>query len=388
MIGTVKIVADENIPYIREAFNSVGKVELVGGRAITNALLKEADILLVRSITRVDKDLLDGTRIKMVATATIGTDHIDEEYLHRAGITFAGAAGSNSNSVAEYITAALLTLAGRKGFTLAGKTIGVIGVGNVGSKVAYKCRQLGLNVLKNDPPLRELTGSKEYCDLPELITASDVVTLHVPLKVKDRWPTFHMVNDLFLNKMKPGAFLFNSSRGAVVDGGILKGVLKSRGIAGCVLDVWENEPDIDGELLEMVDLGTPHIAGYSFDGKVNGTEMIYQAACRFLGIPANWDPRVIMPAPPVRMISEEPGAEGPEILRKIVKRVYDIEADDARLREILAMPAEKQPKHFDLLRKNYPVRREFFNTRIEFKGLKDDGLKQILTGLGFQVRDG
>ncbi len=388
MIGTVKIVADENIPYVREAFNSVGKVELVSGRAMTNALLKEADILLVRSITRVDRDLLEGTRVKMAATATIGTDHIDEEYLQRAGITFASAAGSNSNSVAEYITAALLTLAARKGFSLAGKTIGVVGVGNVGSKVAHKCRQLGMNVLKNDPPLQELTGSREFCDLPELIKGSDVVTVHVPLKVKGRWPTFHLVDDLFINKMKPGAFLFNSSRGAVVDGGILKKVLRDKRIAGCVLDVWENEPDIDPELLDRVDLGTPHIAGYSFDGKVNGTEMIYQAACRFLGIPAAWDPRIMMPAPPVPIISVENDADTSDILRKIVKGVYDIEADDGRLREILPLPAEKRPKHFDLLRKNYPVRREFFNTRIEFKEPVGRDLKQTLTGLGFQVHGG
>jgi erythronate-4-phosphate dehydrogenase len=385
MIGSVKIVADENIPYIREAFGSVGKVELVAGRSITPALLKDADILLVRSITQVDQSLLEGTGVKMVATATIGTDHIDEEYLRRAGITFASAAGSNSNSVSEYITAALLTLAERKGFDLAGKTIGVIGVGNVGSKVVHKCRELGMNVLKNDPPLQELTGSKEYCDLAELLKASDVVTLHVPLTVKDRRPTLHLVNDLFLNHMRPEAFLFNSSRGSVVDGGVLKSALKNKRIAGCVLDVWEGEPNIDPELLELVDLGTPHIAGYSFDGKVNGTEMIYQAACRFLGIPANWDPRTLMPAPAVPMISLEPSAKIQDTLRKVVKTIYDIEADDARLREMLTMPGEAHPKHFDRLRKNYPVRREFFNTRIEYNGPRADGLARALTGLRFQV---
>ncbi len=385
MIGSVKIVADENIPYVREAFGSLGKVDLVSGRAITCALLKDADILLVRSVTRVDESLLAGTRVKMVATATIGTDHIDELWLQQSGIAFASAAGSNSNSVAEYITAALLTLARRKGFTLAGKTLGVIGVGNVGSKVAHKGRELGMTVLKNDPPLRERTGSTDYCDLPDLLKAADFVTLHVPLKINDRWPTFHMVNDLFIGRMKPTAYLLNSSRGAVADGEIIKTALRNKRIAGCVLDVWENEPDIDAQLLEMVDLGSPHIAGYSFDGKVNGTEMIYHAACRFLGIEPTWNPKLLMPPPVVPSISLATTDDIESDLCATIRHVYDIEADDKRLREILTMPADKRPRHFDLLRKNYPVRREFFNTVVEVTAPAAESLKRTLSGLGFKL---
>ncbi|MFA5863736.1 MAG: 4-phosphoerythronate dehydrogenase PdxB [Phycisphaerae bacterium] len=385
MIGSVKIVADENIPYVREAFGQLGKIELVGGRAITSALLKDADILLVRSVTRVDQTLLAGTQVKMVATATIGTDHIDEDYLHRSGITFSSAAGSNSNSVAEYITAALLTLAQRKKFTLAGKTIGVIGVGNVGSKVVHKCRQLGMTVLKNDPPVKDLTGSTEYCELKDFINTADFITLHVPLVVKGRYPTLHLVDEKFLGKMKPSAYLFNSSRGSVVDGGALKRALQAKRLAGAVLDVWENEPDIDVELLKMIDLGTPHIAGYSFDGKVNGTELIYQAACRFLGVKPSWNPKTIMPAPPVPAMSVACSSTEEKFLYPVIKTIYDIEADDARLREITPLSSEKRPKHFDQLRKHYPVRREFFNTRIEFTPDADENVKQILTGLGFQT---
>jgi len=385
MIGSIKIVADENIPYVREAFGSLGKVELVSGRLITTALLKDADLLLVRSITRVDESLLAGTQVKFVATATIGTDHIDEPWLANHGISFASAAGSNSNSVAEYITAVLLTLADRKGFTLAGKTIGVIGVGNVGSKVAHKCRQMGMTVLKNDPPLQERTGTGDYCDLPDLLKQSDFVTLHVPLKIKDRWPTFHMVNDLFLKKMKPSAFLINSSRGSVVDGTLLRDTLKNKRLAGCVLDVWENEPAIDAQLLELVDLGTPHIAGYSFDGKVNGTEMIYQAACRFLGVPPTWNPKIIMPPPAVPSIVLTGSNDLQTDLYQTVKTLYDVQTDDKNLREILALPADKRPKHFDLLRKNYPIRREFFNTRVEVNTPAPESLMNILSGLGFQV---
>jgi erythronate-4-phosphate dehydrogenase len=383
-IGSIKIVADENIPYVKEAFGSLGRVELVAGRSMTNALLKDADVLLVRSVTRVNEALLDGTSVKMVATATIGTDHVDEDYLAKSGIAFSNAAGSNSNSVAEYITAALLTLATRKGFKLEGKTIGVVGIGNVGSKVAHKCSVLGMNVLKNDPPLKELTGSSEYVALKDIIPIADFLTLHTPLTLTGSHPTHHLVDASTLNKLKPSAFLFNSSRGSVVDGQALKQTLKEKRIAGALLDVWEKEPNIDPELLELVDIGSPHIAGYSFDGKVNGTMMIYQALCRFLGIEPAWNPKTIMPAPPVPLITIDPSeADEQTLLRQTVMKVYDIEADDQQLRELINEPADKQGKFFDQLRKLYPVRREFYNTRIEFSSSAGENLKRKLSGLGF-----
>ncbi len=385
-IGSIRIVADENIPYAREAFGSLGTVELVAGRSITNAILKNADILCVRSVTRVNEELLYGTRIKMVTTATIGTDHIDESYLQQAGIAFSSAAGSNSNSVSEYITAALLTLAERKGINLAGKTIGIIGVGNVGSKVARKCSELGMRVLKNDPPLKDLTGSKEYVELDELIPAADFITLHTPLTIKTKYPTYHLADGNFINRMKPTAILLNSSRGSVADGEAIKRALKDKKIAGVVLDVWENEPVIDVELLRMVDLGSPHIAGYSFDGKVNGTEMIYLAVCRFLGVEPSWQPRTVMPAPALPSLTLDPSsADEQTLIMQAVKQLYDIEADDARLREICSEPMANRGKFFDQLRKHYPVRREFQNTRIEFSSPASVSLKQTLTGLGFQL---
>jgi erythronate-4-phosphate dehydrogenase len=385
-IGSIKIVADENIPYAREAFGTLGRVELVAGRSMTNALLKEANILCVRSVTQVNEDLLGGTKVKMVGTATIGTDHVDEPYLDRAGVTFSNAAGSNSNSVSEYITAALLTLAQRKGFTLAGKTIGVIGVGNVGSKVAHKCAQLGMTVLKNDPPLKELTGSAEYVELDELIPNADFITLHTPLTVTGKYPTHHLADEAFIGRMKPTAFLLNSSRGGVADGEALKNALKDKKIAGSVLDVWEGEPKIDVDLLNLVDLGSPHIAGYSFDGKVNGTVMIYQAACRFLGVESTWQPKMVMPAPAVPLIMIDPAeADEQTLIHRAVKQLYDIEADDSRLRELSDEPADNRSKFFDQLRKHYPVRREFYNTKIEFSAPAGENLKRTLSGLGFQL---
>jgi erythronate-4-phosphate dehydrogenase len=385
-IGSIKIIADENIPYAREAFGSLGTVELVAGRSMTNALLRDADILCVRSVTRVSEELLSGTRVKMVTTATIGTDHVDEAYLQQAGITFASAAGSNSNSVSEYVTAALLTLAERKGLKLAGKTIGVIGVGNVGSKVACKCARLGMKVLKNDPPLKDLTGSSEYVELEELIPVADFITMHTPLTIKDKYPTYHLADDAFIGKMKSSAFLLNSSRGAVADGEAIKRAIKDKKIAGVVLDVWENEPNIDVKLLQMVDLGSPHIAGYSFDGKVNGTEMIYHAVCRYLGVEPVWQPRTIMPAPATPLITLNPSnADEQKLVRQAVAKLYDIEADDGRLREVANEPMANRGKYFDQLRKHYPIRREFQNTKIEFSSPASDSLKQILSGLGFQL---
>jgi erythronate-4-phosphate dehydrogenase len=386
MLGSINIVADENIPFVREAFEGLGRVRLIAGRSMTSASVKGADVLLVRSVTRVNEQLLAGSNVKMVATATIGTDHIDENYLAQSGIRFASAAGSNANSVAEYVVAALLTLAERNGFELAGKTIGVIGVGNVGSKVVDKCRALRMNVLTNDPPMKEATGSSEYIELNDLLSASDIVTLHVPLTMTGKWPTHQMVNEKFLKQLRAGAVLLNTSRGPVVLGSALGRELWSGRLAA-VLDVWENEPAIDVELLSRVSLGTPHIAGYSFDGKVNGTAMIYRAACEFLGVEPAWNPRVIMPAPSVPLIHvDQQIGERQASIREIIKRVYDIETDDRNLRELIVLEPEHRSKYFDHLRKTYPVRREFYNTVIEFGDLPAQDMDKILAGLGFGVQ--
>ncbi len=385
-IGPVKIVADENIPFVREAFSSLGTVKTVAGRSITSAVLADADILLVRSVTKVNESLLAGTSVKMVATATIGTDHIDIDYLNRRGIAFASAAGCNANSVGEYIIAGLLELAVRKGISLKGRTLGVIGVGNVGSKVCAKANVLGMKILKNDPPIKEQSGSEEYIELSDLLSASDFVTIHTPLTVEGKWPTYHLADNDFFAQMKDGAFFLNSSRGAVVDGDSLKKQIRKGKLSGCVLDVWENEPAIDLELLDMVDIGTPHIAGYSFDGKVAGTQMIYNAVCRFLGVEPKWNYKLIMPSPVVPSIFVEQSQEKFECqVLNVIRNVYDIAEDDRRLREIKKCPADERGKFFDMLRKNYPIRREFFNTRLRFADGVDESVKSVLAGLGFQL---
>ena len=361
----MKIVADPNIPYVREAFAGLGEITLVPGRQITAAHVRDADLLLVRSVTPVNAALLDGSRVKFVATATIGFDHVDVAYLATHGIGFATAAGSNANSVAEYIIAALLELAHRQNIRLRDKTIGVVGVGNVGSKVVRYARALGLRVLPNDPPRQRAENLPDFVNLEQIAAEADILTLHVPLTKTGPDATFHLLEPR-------RGMVINSSRGAVLD----NQYLLAAKLNGLVLDVWENEPHILPELLTKSDLGTPHIAGYSFDGKVNGTRLIYEAACRHLGVPGTWQP--VLPAPPVPRleITVAPGEDDENVLRRIIRRVYDIGGDDARLR--------MDYRQFDKLRAEYPVRREFCNTELELQ-CAPATLRMKLTALGFRI---
>lgn len=382
----MKIIADQNIPFVKECFSSVGDVTLVGGRQITPELVKGADILLVRSITKVNADLLSGSAVKFVATATIGTEHVDQEYLAANGIGFASAPGSNANSVAEYIVAALLALGKKNKFTLEGKSIGIVGVGNVGSKVGKKCAALGMNVVLNDPPLARQTGDSKYRQLEELY-GCDFITMHTPLTKDGPDPTYHLANEQFFASMKQGAFFFNSSRGKVQDEAALKKAMQSGKLGGVVLDVWETEPKVDPWLLQNVDLSTPHIAGYSYDGKVVGMIMIYEAACRHLGLNPKHTAANFLPAPDVPEITVTPDKlkEDDEILiQDIIQQVYVINRDDFNMREILLQLENEQAAWFDSLRKNYPIRREFQNTKVVIYD-HEIPLAKKLAGIGFQV---
>jgi erythronate-4-phosphate dehydrogenase len=378
----VRIVADENIPYVREAFASLGEVTAVPGRGLTRAAVAAAEVLLVRSVTKVGPDLLAGTRVRFVATATIGTDHVDTDYLRERGIGFASAPGSNANSVAEYVVAALLVVARRLGWRLAGRSIGVVGVGNVGRLVVEKCQALDLRVLQNDPPRFDETGDTVFRPLRELL-GCDIITLHVPLTRSGPYPTFHLADDAFFRSLQPGAVFLNTSRGGVHETAALLAALEAGRLSAAVLDVWEGEPNISAELLERVALATPHIAGYSFDGKVQGTEMIYRAACEFLGVRPTWEPA--LPPPPCPHLSlEATGRDDEEVLRELVLKLYNLEADDRDLRKLLSLPPPERRRYFDSLRKNYPVRREFPNTTIQFAG-GAHALRAKLTALGLRV---
>ncbi len=383
----MKIVADANIPFVRECFSSVGDVEVLGGRDITPGVIAAADALLVRSITRVDEALLSGSRVRFVATATIGFDHVDLPYLEKNNIGFASAPGSNANSAAEYIIGALLEVGRKHGIQLEGKSIGVIGVGNVGSRVARKCEALGMRVLRNDPPLQRKTGDPKYVPV-ESLYGCDCLTIHTPLTHEGIDKTFHLAGDGFFSSLKPGAVFLNASRGAVVDTEALKSAIRSGRLRAVVLDVWEGEPDIDTELLETVDLGTPHIAGYSLDGKIAGMTMIYRAFCEYFHLQPRFDTRDFLPPPEVpRLELHTEGLADEELLARAVEQVYSVRRDDRDLRRIVDQPPEKRGRFFDSLRKNYPVRREFHNTMVVLDQARQ-ALVRKLRGIEFNVEGG
>ncbi len=380
----MKIIADANIPFVAECFSSIGEVKVVSGREITPGIISDADVLLVRSITLVDADLLTGSKVRFVATATIGFDHIDVDFLRRNNIGFASAPGSNANSAAEYVIAGLLEMGRKYDIDLEDKSIGIIGVGNVGSRVAKKCAALGMQLYLNDPPLQRETGEGKYLPLDELFDC-DFITLHTPLTFEGVDKTYHLANEKFFKSLRERCVFVNASRGGVVDSEALKTAIRSGRLRAVVLDVWENEPKIDTELLEMVDIGTPHIAGYSLDGKITGMIMIYKAVCEYFRLGSRFDIENFLPEPAVRQLRIEPSTDNEQdVLADAVQKIYNIREDDVRLRRILEKPVEKRGEFFDSLRKNYPVRREFQNTRIVLEG-SCKSIADKLAGIGFKI---
>ena len=376
----MRIIADVNIPFVNECFGHFGEITLAAGRDIDSEMVKEADILLVRSITKVDSDLLDGSNVKFAATATIGVDHIDQNYLAEKGIGFSSAPGSNANSVAEYIITAMLELADKGEFELEGKRLGIIGVGNVGSRVEKKARSLGMKLVLNDPPLQRQTGDEKYRPIEEVYSC-DFVTIHTPLTYEGEDATYHLADERFFDSLKDGVYFLNSSRGGVVENTAIKKALVSGKLAGAVLDVWENEPDIDLELLEKVDIATPHIAGYSYDGKIAGMFMIYEACCEFFGVEKESRISSFLPEPIVSYVNVSTVRGSVErVMRDVVSRVYAIKNDDQDMRKITRQRCDQRCAYFDLLRKNYPMRREFQNT--EIRGV-EGVLLEKLKGIGF-----
>ncbi len=385
------IVADENIPYVAEAFGELGEVRTLPGRSMDAGSVRDAELLLVRSVTEVNDRLVEGCRVRFVGTATIGTDHVDEPALAQRGIRFVSAPGSNADSVAEYVIAALLVLAERRRIELAGRSIGIVGVGNVGSRVEARCRALGMKPVLNDPPLERQTSDRKYRPLDELLDC-DIISLHVPLERGGSDPTWHLADASFLTRMRPGGILINTARGAVVSGRALLDALPAGRPGDAVLDVWEGEPDIDLDLLDRTALATPHIAGYSFDGKVRATDMLYRAACEFLAVRPTWDAASALPPPEHPELCLDADSDTPQnLVRQAVLTVYPIERDDAALRAIRKEPEAERPAFFDRLRKAYPVRREFCNTRILVGGTpaRAELLQRALSGIGFRTgRDG
>ncbi len=351
----IKLVADVDIPYISDILNSnMETVVYAKGRDIDPVMLKDADALLIRTRTKCNAGLLEGSRVKFIASATIGEDHVDIPYCTRSGISVYFAKGCNSAGVMQYVYTALSVLYLRFGYDFFGKTIGVVGVGNVGSKVVRMAERLGMRVLMCDPPReRAETGRKNgkknlFVSLDELLAASDIVTLHVPLTEE----TERMADNAFFEKMKEGAVLINTSRGEVVDDDAL--IRHRSRLSRVVLDVWNGEPEIAGSLLRLVDIATPHIAGYSRQGKINGSNMVLNALGRYFrndvlaaadlyGMIPDSSPVVI---PPV----EEMTPDG--FSRKMVD-MFPIMVLDEALRNSAAA--------FENLRSGYRYRNEFIS---------------------------
>lgn len=333
---SMKVIVDDKIPYIREAIAQVAdEVVFLPGSAITADDVRDADALIVRTRTRCNRSLLQGSRVQFIATATIGFDHLDTEYLREAGIYWTNCPGCNAGSVAQYLHTTLLLLQQERGLQLPHSTLGVVGVGHVGTLVAQVGHWLGMRVLLCDPPRAE-RGDEGFLPLEQLMREADVISFHTPLVRDGRYPTFHMADEGFFRALARKPIIINTSRGEVVDGQALLAALDEGLVREAVIDVWENEPDIDLRLLARTYLGTPHIAGYSADGKANATRMSLEALCRHFGVQAHFT--ITPPPAPAGINPNDPLA------------FYDPRRDSEALKS--------EPKNFEHLRGNYPLRRE------------------------------
>ncbi len=374
----LRIVADDKIPFLKGALEPYAEMIYMPGNEISREIVMHSDALLIRTRTKCNESLLKGTNVRFIGTATIGFDHIDTNYCDNNEIIWTNAPGCNASSVQQYISAALLKLASENNFRLKNKTLGIIGVGNVGSKVENLARMVGMNVLLNDPPRERAEGKRNFLSLNTVLSESDILTVHVPLNMTGEDRTFHLFNDSAFRKVKKGSWFINSSRGEVTDTKDLKVVLNSGILGGAIIDVWENEPAIDPELMHLVSVATPHIAGYSTDGKANGTAMVVNSISKYFNIPlVNWYPENI-PSPCSPLISINcDGKSEEDIIREAVIHTYNINDDNKSFRQL--------PLEFEKLRGNYPLRREFTSYTLNMSGGNEE-VMQILRGLGFSIR--
>ena len=374
------IVADENIPLLDAFFEGFGEIRRYAGRSIDRAAVQDADVLLVRSVTRVDRALLEGSRVRFVGTCTIGTDHLALDYFAEAGIHWSSAPGCNARGVVDYVLGSLLTLAELEGVDLARRTYGVVGAGEVGGRLVKVLRGLGWNVLVCDPPRQALDGG-DYVSLETLVQACDVISLHTPLSKDGAHPTWHLLDADRLARLKPGTWLINASRGPVVDNAALRELLLERVDVQAVLDVWEGEPQVDLALAELCVLATPHIAGYSLDGKQRGTAQIYQAFCAWREVPASVQLADLLPKPWLAQVSLQAETDPAWALAMLCRGVYDPRRDDADFRRSLSDVTAEQRAGFDALRKHYPARREIEGLRVHIDG-QSAVLEQMVDALG------
>ena len=374
----MKLVADCNIPFLKGVLEPFMDVVYLPGDKITRQELMDADALITRTRTQCNEALLAGTKVKFIATATIGFDHIDTQWCEQNGIFWTNAPGCNSGSVYQYVASTLVNLSIKYGFNFDDKSLGVIGIGNVGRKIVKLGEWLGMRVLLNDPPRARKEEPCGYVSLDGIIRECDIITCHVPLHMDGEDKSYHLFNEQILEKLNPNTILINSSRGEVVDNNALKKCLKEMRILGSALDVWENEPNIDKELVNKVDIVTPHIAGYSADGKANGTSMSVQFLSKFFNLPlTRWFAEDIQLPEKATFTIDCNGKTLQDILSQIILFTYNVMEDDQYLRS--------SPDTFEKQRSCYPLRREFNAYEITLTN-PHSNIQKIITGLGFKVK--
>jgi erythronate-4-phosphate dehydrogenase len=381
----VRIVSDRNIPFVEHAFADLGQVTTLPAAELDASAVRDADMLLCRTTIKVGPALLDGSRVRFVATATIGTDHLDLAYLRERGITWASAPGSNADSVALWFACALAHVCERERLDLGSLRVGVVGVGHVGRRIAALARALGVTPLLCDPPRARTEGATGFVPLETVLAEADVVSLHVPLTEEGPDRTRGLLDEHGLARLRRGALVVNACRGEVVDGAALADAIDG-GRVRAVLDVFPGEPSPDPALVRRALLVTPHVAGHSLDGKVNGTDAIYRAACAFLGREPTTSVASLLPAlEPSHLAVDAHNRSDAEVLGLALRPFYDIARDDAALREIVTRPAEERGRAFRTYRDHYAVRREPKGATITLNPRRAR-LASVLERLGAQVR--
>ncbi|MEN9919494.1 MAG: 4-phosphoerythronate dehydrogenase PdxB [Bacteroidota bacterium] len=370
----MKIVADKNIPFLKGIAESFGDVTYLSGKEFTKESIKDADTLIVRTVTHFGQEILEGSKVKLICSATIGYDHIDTQYCNSHGIAWHNAPGCNSGSVQQYIASVLVTIARNKGLSLQGKTIGIVGVGNVGRKVATICEVLGMKVLKNDPPRQEAEQSDEFTTIETIQREADFITFHTPLVKSGKYPTYHLADKTFFDNLQKSPIIINSARGAIIDTSAIKDAIKEEKLTATIIDCWENEPNIDLEYMQLVDIATPHIAGYSADGKANATRMSLESIAHFWSLPAEpiYDIAVPQVDNPIINVARDHVIS----LEDIILRTYDPMQDHEQF--------VNQPHEFSNLRSNYPLRREYSGYTIS--GLSDEDLVKKTGKINFTIK--
>ena len=373
----MKIIIDENIPFIKGVFEPYAQVKYMAGESISCYDVKDTDALIIRTRTKCNELLLKGSKVKYIASATIGYDHIDTKWCKANKISWSNAAGCNAKSVGQYVLASLLKIADQKNFDLTEKTIGIVGVGHVGSVVKQMAEILQMRVLLNDPPREEKEGASQFVSLDTITNESDIISLHTPLTYENHFKTYHLFDNAFSQKLKTGVVIINTSRGEVIDENALKTAILNNTIGATVIDVWENEPFIDSKLINLINIATPHIAGYSTDGKAKATEMTVQAISNFFALPLNnWSVHVLPSPNNNKIYLNNPASSIQQALQQIVPISYNIAEDDTNLRN--------NYKNFEYLRKTYRVRREFPYYSVSSNNYINK-IKTQLTLLGFNI---